>query len=342
MGSMFGAVNTNAEVKDLAPEADDAEQLAAMVDFDPQDKFAAEESPDFELGQMQKKVAAERTGEMHAGVAAGEGGSEWKQKCPALGLRWREIPVEHKVNAWECLRDWVQWFVLTYEVSLSKLPGCWFAHPAAVEELWIAFNAEIKAWEEGLPSSMPMTAWSTYVPGLLARLSEIQSMRNCGAKEGHQGVKEYEKHHHPLQRKVDEQLWAEYALGDVKSRELEPGMWRVLVEGNSGQESESVEVSVDALDRGSETGLGAVYVQRAGSGAVQVRAHGFGTDAAVVRWEHLDEATGEWVSEYSGVDALPMRDTSGRDGADTELLAQIAERVREKEQEMTNLWKEEK
>lgn len=36
---------------------------------------------------------------------------------------------------WLALYDWVDWAVDTYQITTRALPGCWPAHPGAVEEL---------------------------------------------------------------------------------------------------------------------------------------------------------------------------------------------------------------
>lgn len=301
---------------------DQAADLARSASFDVLEKEAHSDSPATEFAAvsgLRPRSEAPAVGEVHSGIAAGEAKSEWKERCPGLGLRWREIPAEHRVNAWEHLRDWVQWFVLTYEIPLSKIPPCWFAHPAAVEELWIAFNAEVKVWEEGNPSTLPMTAWATFVPGIVQRLSGIQSMNSCD-KNTHVGPEEFEVGKHPLQRIVDESLWAQYVGGDIKVRELSSGRWRVSVVGNQGQVSDFREVQVDELAGVSEVGLGKVYWQRNGAGGLEVRAHGFGQDAAGVLWEKLDEGSGRWVSGETDIDALPARDAGFDEVAFDEVL----------------------
>lgn len=231
--------------------------------------------------------------------------SDTQQKYPFLGKRWREItdPAESR-QAWIWLREWVDWFVAEFEVSRSTIPPCWYRHRPIVAELWAAANAEMKAWEEEAATTLPLTAWNNYLPGLFSRLRENGGVKRCAGEDGH-----VEPRHTGV--RVDEVDWATHlsSVSDVEVG-LCPGSWRMAASTESGVQvvSDPVEVPFDAWlveESVSEPVLGV-----AGDGQFTVSATVTGDGLYRSWWEH-QEATGEWVMRTNS-----LRDISARTDGD--------------------------
>lgn len=87
-----------------------------------------------------------------------------------FGVRWREIAVEDRVDAWVGLRRWVDWLVAEFALPASVVPPCWFAHPQLVEELYAGMNMEYKAFEEQAPSMNPQMFWLPHLQQMTMRM----------------------------------------------------------------------------------------------------------------------------------------------------------------------------
>src|SRR5699024_5332498 len=129
----------------------------------------------------------------------GEGGAppEW------LGVRWRDIDVEHQGEAWVWLRRWVEWFADTYRLRRATIPRCWFQHPGIVEELYAAMCLEHKVWESKEPNVAAVTMWHNNLPPLVERLKAMTQEAGC---EDHTSSGHIEPE--PLAPEVDEDAWA--------------------------------------------------------------------------------------------------------------------------------------
>lgn len=57
--------------------------------------------------------------------------------------RWRDMPAEERPEAWDELRNFVEWLVTRYELTDNIVPACWFRHSPLVEEL----SALRAAWD---------------------------------------------------------------------------------------------------------------------------------------------------------------------------------------------------
>lgn len=229
--------------------------------------------------------------------------SDTQQKYPFLGKRWREItdPAESR-QAWMWLREWVDWFVAEFEVSLSTVPPCWYRHRPMVAELWAAANAEMKAWEEEAATTLPLTAWNNYLPGLFSRLRENGGAKRCS--DGH-----VESRHTGLAMK--EADWAAHlsSVSDVEVG-LSPGWWRMAASTQSGVQMVSNPVEVPSSDRLVEESVSEPVLGVAGDGQFTVSATVTGDGLYRSWWEH-QEATGEWIMRTNS-----LRDISARTDGD--------------------------
>jgi Domain of unknown function (DUF4913) len=73
---------------------------------------------------------------------------------------WRTLTGQARVDLWDELRSWVEWFNVRYGSAGTKvaIPPCWPLHPVAVEEL----TALMTAWQcahEASTASDALIAW---------------------------------------------------------------------------------------------------------------------------------------------------------------------------------------
>lgn len=227
--------------------------------------------------------------------------SDTQQKYPFLGKRWREItdPAEAR-QAWVWLREWVDWFVAEFEVSVSTIPPCWYRHRPMVAELWAAANAEMKAWEEEAATTLPLTAWNNYLPGLFSRLRENGGAKRCLGTDGH-----VESRHTAL--KVDEIDWATH-LNSVTDVEVgvSPGWWRMAASTEYGGQMVSKPINVPSGAWLVEESVTGPVLGVSGDGGFTVSATVTG-DGLYRSWWERQEDTGEWIMRTNS-----LRDISTR------------------------------
>ncbi|MDN5618359.1 MAG: hypothetical protein L0G31_09230 [Kocuria sp.] len=238
--------------------------------------------------------------------------SDTQQKYPFLGKRWREItdPAEAR-QAWMWLREWVDWFVAEFEVSVSTIPSCWYRHRPIVAELWAAANAEMKAWEEEAASTLPLTAWNNYLPGLFSRLRENGGAKRCSkddhvASSWHKGLE------------VNEADWAAH-LSSVNDVEVgpSPGRWRMAASTESGNQIVSDPVEVPSSDWLVEESVSEPVLGVAGDGQITVSATVTG-DRLYRSWWERQEATGEWIMRTNSLRDISARTDDDEDADDQE------------------------
>lgn len=215
-----------------------------------------------------------------------------------LGKRWRDItdPTE-SLAAWTWLREWTDWFVIEYRVSINRVPPCWYRHRAIVAELWAAANAEYKVWEEGAATTMPLTAWHSYLPGVLDRLGNAGGDR-CASEKQHVEEASYGDITDPRALDVDEQDWAEHLHSVVDTEtELEPGQWRMSAADAEGVVASSPAVTVSAGPQAPELRVDRPVLGFDGHGNPTLRARAYGADLTRTWWEHQQD--GEWVTRLT-------------------------------------------
>ena len=102
-----------------------------------------------------------------------------------LGTRWRDIPEADQLDAWNGLREWVDWLVKEYRLSGAIVPPCWYKHTDIVAELYAAMCMEYKVWEEGEPGLNPMMFWHPNLHQMIHRLRESVNIAGCYSAEEH-------------------------------------------------------------------------------------------------------------------------------------------------------------
>lgn len=221
-----------------------------------------------------------------------------------LGKRWREItdPQEAR-EAWCWLREWVDWFVVEYRVPVDKVPPCWFQHREIVAELWAAANAEYKVWEEGAATTMPLTAWHSYLPGLLDRLGN-NSAQACVADKEHRPENNFGSNTDPRALSVNEAQWAAHLESVVDTEnEVGGGRWRMSVADAEGNVVSSEAVSVAREPIRPTLHVEQPVLSYTGAGAPALTGRAVGVGLRRTWWEQ--EVEGEWMTRLTS-----MRDVS--------------------------------
>ena len=59
----------------------------------------------------------------------------------AQPVNWRELHDSDARDAWDALRDWVEWVTSRYDIPEVIVPTCWWRHGALVEELSALYTA---------------------------------------------------------------------------------------------------------------------------------------------------------------------------------------------------------
>lgn len=219
---------------------------------------------------------------------------------PFLGYAFRELSPSLKRDALVWLREWVDWFAPTYRVDSKLIPGCWFEHSDVVEFLWVAANAEMKAWHNPDASLTPFTSWHAYLPGLLARLGS-GSQGQC--RNGHVPDERYGKVTDPNGVEVDEWAW-QRVLCEVADEMVgvSAGRWRLVAVDAEGTvvHSAAVEVPGAAFP---VLHVGEPVVAYDGLGQPLVRATVSGSNLVKTYWE-FEDANGQWVTDERSVQAV--------------------------------------
>lgn len=227
---------------------------------------------------------------------------------PFLGYAWRELDAGLRRDALVWLREWVDWFAVTYKVDKSLLPGCWFLHSDVVEYLWVAANAEVKSWHNPDASLTPFTSWHSYLPALKDRLNG-GSQKRC--RDGvHSPESAFGSSSDPYAVEVDEWAWQKCLneISDEQEVQL-AGRWRAVVQTKDGTVIRSEEVEVP-LGASAVMQVEKPVLSFSGEGKPVVSVRFSGDDLARSHWEVFDELNGEWIVDESSVLSL---DTDGQE-----------------------------
>lgn len=92
-----------------------------------------------------------------------------------------------EVEDWHGLCDWVDWLTDTYDLREQEIYSCWPRHGGVVEELaalWMAWQqAALSCAGNQWASDEALAYWhDRYLPGALARVSRLYSLRDCQAR----------------------------------------------------------------------------------------------------------------------------------------------------------------
>lgn len=245
-----------------------------------------------------------------------------------LGTMWREITdVESKREAWIWLREWVDGFVAQYRPNEGVIRPCWFRHPDAVAELWAVANAELKVWSEQMISTMPMTGFQAFLPGVWDRLAN-SSMREC--HDGHTEPDSFGKREPAWALEVDEQDWMDHlhSVADVEE-DVPVGYARMVAVSSTGTRTASEAVEVKAKLTPAPATVSTPVLVRSGDGTEGLEAVATGEDVVRTEWEHAQSPQGPWE-----VLAKSARDVSAHEtGAETPAAAEAEDTEQSEEDE---------
>lgn len=97
-------------------------------------------------------------------------------------VNWRTLDDPEQIaERWAELRDWVEWFVVRYEIPNSLIPDCWWRHGALVEELSALSTAHAASFDPSDTGYGPVS-WHERLTLARARFS---SAYKSGCVNGH-------------------------------------------------------------------------------------------------------------------------------------------------------------
>ena len=73
-----------------------------------------------------------------------DGGDEF---LAAIVINWRELLASDAPDAWNNLRDWVEWLIQRYDVPDVVIPDCWWRHGDLTEELSALYAAWVASFD---------------------------------------------------------------------------------------------------------------------------------------------------------------------------------------------------
>ena len=220
--------------------------------------------------------------------------AELQEGPPAwMGIRWRDIDISDRAEAWTVLRQWVDWFIREYQMDAYAVPACWYEHSNLVAELYAAMCAEYKIWEEGSPGLGAMTTWHPHVQALKGRLLSMTGDHSCSSSP--------EKTHVPdvveLRWAYNEERWSAVREGGLHTDELPRAgagrLWRPVTVSKEGEIIAGEPVTVR---QGSVVATGpeqATVLSAADTSSVQGRYLVAGP-VAETYWEYKGEDSNGW------------------------------------------------
>lgn len=177
-----------------------------------------------------------------------------------FGRRWREItdPTE-KQEAWNHLRQWVQWLKTEYKIVDGEIPNCWYLHTDITAELYAGQCAEYKVWEEGAPGLSALTTWHPHLVAMRGRIKGLAD--TCNRSKTHT-VDEASNGKEPFTLTHDEEQWHQH-LNSLVEAQIVPVTqgtmgFRFAVETEDERTLFSEPVSVSGLPRASTAEISAI------------------------------------------------------------------------------------
>lgn len=117
----------------------------------------------------------------------------------AKTFNWRTLGETAAGSAWDALREWVEWFVVRYNVSDRIVPVCWYKHGELVEELSALHIAHGAAFDTSDTGFGPI-GWHERRALAMSRLRDVYA---GGCSRGHE-----DRIYRRSIGTVDEQDWA--------------------------------------------------------------------------------------------------------------------------------------
>ena len=115
-------------------------------------------------------------------------------------------------KAWKELSRWVSWFVVTYRLTTSVVPDCWWRHPELVAELYALQKAELASYTQTDPGFGPL-GFHERLPLAIERLRLETRTIGCVGLQVHRET-------HPRQLPTDD---PEFLAWTAESHQAVPG-----------------------------------------------------------------------------------------------------------------------
>lgn len=93
-------------------------------------------------------------------------------------VRWRGLPDEDAIDAWQELRGFVDWLIGRYDISDAVIPRCWWMHGSIVEELSALRAAWDVSMDPDIDGGLGPIGWHERFHLLQSRLREWYN-REC-------------------------------------------------------------------------------------------------------------------------------------------------------------------
>ncbi|WP_426940206.1 hypothetical protein [Pseudarthrobacter sp. S6] len=105
-------------------------------------------------------------------------------RVTGVTYRWRELTSAQARTAWSDLAVWVRWLVVTYQLTTSVVPDCWWRHTEIVAELYALLRAELASYASDDPGFGPL-AFHERLPHAVERLRTHTRTAGCVGLQTH-------------------------------------------------------------------------------------------------------------------------------------------------------------
>jgi hypothetical protein len=105
---------------------------------------------------------------------------------PGLGARpvnWTALTADAAAEAWAALAGWVDWLLDRYALA-ETIPGCWYAHPAMLEELSAIHVAWLGAYCDPAASAADGVLWHDMLDRVVVRIRD-HDVASCASAAEH-------------------------------------------------------------------------------------------------------------------------------------------------------------
>lgn len=100
---------------------------------------------------------------------------------PRAEWYWAGLDADGAARLWRALSVWVRWLVERYDLA-ETLPGCWWRHPAFVEELTALYTSWMGAYADPQSTRDAPLVWHERFATTRARVAEWDRL---GCARGH-------------------------------------------------------------------------------------------------------------------------------------------------------------
>jgi hypothetical protein len=101
----------------------------------------------------------------------------------ARPVNWTALTAETAAEQWAALAGWVDWLIDRYSLA-ETIPGCWYAHPAVLEELSALRIAWLGAYCDSAAAAADGVLWHDMLERVLVRIRE-HDVTGCAAAAAH-------------------------------------------------------------------------------------------------------------------------------------------------------------